>query len=348
MNKMMRGLVAAIAVAILGLGAFAMLLRSGLLAPGEAQLRAKYGLPTSHFIEIDGEPIHYSDEGEGEAIVLVHGTFGSLRMWKDWVARLGGRYRIVRFDRPPYGLSGPDPGGRYGPQREVEIISALTERLGLREFFLVATSSGGQSVTQFAAEHPQRIKGLVLSNIAVKPMPADPNRNTWLVRQSRKLSPYLGGWHPEMEWRAVLERNMLDHAKVTDALVTEYAELNNRPASFLAAKARGPAPPPRHRTPGDLAKITAPTLVLWSQDDSERPPRPVAEDAMALLGARDKSLVIIPRCEHMMPLDCGPESAAAAAVFIDRVAASSGGAMPARRERGAEPLWAAGAVGAVR
>jgi pimeloyl-ACP methyl ester carboxylesterase len=344
MKTILRALAVGIAVAILGLSAFAMALRSGLLSPTEAQLRAKYGLPTSQFVEIDGEPIHYSDEGEGEAIVLVHGTFGSLRMWKDWVATLGDRYRIVRFDRPPYGLSGPDPQDRYGPQREVEIIAALTARLGLQEFFLVATSSGGQSVTQFAAEHPQRIKGLVLSNIAVKPMPADPYRNTWMVRQSRKLSPYLGGWHPEMEWRAVLERNIIDHSKVTDALVTEYAELNNRPASFLAARARGPSPPPRERTPGDLAKITAPTLVLWSQDDSERPPRPVAEDAMALLGARDKSLVIIPRCEHMMPLDCGPASAAAAAAFIDRVSAAKDAAMPARRERDAEHARVAGAV----
>ena len=127
------------------------------------------------------------------------------------------------------------------------------------------------------------------------------------MRQSRKLSPYLGGWHPEMEWRAVLERNILDHAKVTDALVTEYAELNNRPASFLAAKARGPRRrrAAHARRPGE---DHAPTLVLWSQDDSERPPRPVAEDAMSLLGARDKSLVIIPRCEHMMPLDCGPRA----------------------------------------
>ena len=44
---------------------------------------------------------------------------------------------------------------------------------------------------------------------------------------------------------------------------------------------------------------------------------------MAFLGSQDKSLVIIPRCEHMMPLDCGPESAAAAVAFIDRISAAS-------------------------
>ncbi len=170
------------AVAILGLGAFALAVRSGALAPSEAELQAKYMLPTSHIVEIDGEPIHYSDEGQGDAVVLVHGPFGSLRMWNDWVEALGGRYRIVRFDRPPFGLSGPDPQGRYGAEREVEIIAGLAGKLGLEKFFLVATSSGGQSVTQYAAEHPDRIRGLVVSNIAVKPIAADPNRNTWMVR----------------------------------------------------------------------------------------------------------------------------------------------------------------------
>jgi pimeloyl-ACP methyl ester carboxylesterase len=323
MKKLALGIAACIAVVTLGLGAFAFAVRAGVLAPSEAELRAKYMLPTSKIVEIDGEPIHYSDEGQGEAVVLVHGTFGSLRMWNDWVEALGGRYRVVRFDRPPYGLSGPDPKGRYGADREVEIIAGLADKLGLEKFFLVATSSGGQSVTQYAAEHPDRIRGLVVSNIAVKPMAADPNRNTWMVRQSRKVSPFLKGWHPKMEWRAVLERNMVNHDKVTDALVAEYQDLNNRPASYLAAQARGPHVPPRERTPGDLARITAPALVLWSENDSERPPKPVAEDAMSFLGSQDKSLVIIPRCEHMMPLDCGPASAAAAVAFIDRIAAAS-------------------------
>ena len=320
MKKFALGFMALVGVAILVLGAVAVALRSGAFSPSEAELQAKYMLPTSRMIEIDGAPIHYSDEGQGDTIVLVHGTFGNLRMWNTWVSALGGRYRIVRFDRPPYGLSGPDPEGRYGPAREVEIIKGLVAHLGLDRFFLVATSSAGMSVTQYAASHPEHIQGLVLSNIAVKAATADPYRNPWLVRQSRKISPYLKGWHPEMEWRGVLETNIFNRDKITDVLVTEYAELNNRPASYLASRA--PRPPRADRTPGDLAAITAPTLVLWSENDSERPPQPVAEDALKFLGSADKSLVVVPNCEHMMPLDCGPESAAAAAAFFDRITAA--------------------------
>jgi len=310
-----------VAIAVAGLAIFAIAARSGWLSPSEAELRAKYALPTSRIVEIDGEPIHYSDEGQGVPIVMVHGTFGNLRMWNDWVAALGGRYRVIRFDRPPYGLSGPDPNDRYGPDREAEIIAKLVAQLGIERFFLVATSSGGQSVTQYAAEHPEQIIGLVVSNIAVRLQVADPHRNTWRVRQSRKVSAYLNGWHPKFEWRDVLETNFINDDRITDALVAEYQELNGRPASYRASRA--PRPPRTDRTPGDLAKITAPTLVLWSENDSERPPQEVAVEAMKLLGAADKSLVIVPRCEHMMPVDCGPESAVPAVAFFDRVAAAT-------------------------
>ncbi len=321
MNKLGVGIAACVIVIALGVAAFVVAARSGILSPSEAELRAKYMLPSSKLVEIDGATIHYADEGQGEPIVLVHGTFGNLRMWSDWVNALGGHYRVIRFDRPPYGLSGPDPKGLYGAVREAEIIEGLTAKLGLEKFYLVATSSGGGSVTQYAAKHPEQVKGLVLSNIAVQAMPAGPYRNPWIVRQSRKVAALLNGWHPEFEWREVLKVNMINHDKVTDALVTEYTELNNRPASYHASQQPRPVPAPNGRTPQDLGMITAPTLVLWSENDSERPPKPVAEDAIKFLGSQDKTLVVVPRCEHMMPLDCGPESAAAALAFFNRVSA---------------------------
>lgn len=317
---MKRILIGAAVCLVLGAAAFVLAARSGALNPSEAELRAKYMLPTSKMIEIDGTPVHYADEGQGEVIILVHGTFGSLRMWEPWVAVLKDNYRIIRFDRPQFGLSGPDPKNRYGWVREAEIIEGLVAQLGLDKFYMGATSSGGQSVTPYAAKHPEQIKGLVLSNIQVKAGVADPYRNTWFVRQSRKAAAMLNGWHPEAEWRDVLKRNIVKHDRISDALVTEYAQLNNRPASYLATRAPRP---PAVQTEADLAKVTAPTLLLWSEEDSERPPHPDTDDAMAALAAADKSVVIIPQCEHMMPLDCGPESAAAAKAFFDRVSAAA-------------------------
>jgi pimeloyl-ACP methyl ester carboxylesterase len=324
MKKAMRIAVACVAFAAFVIGLFALGARSRSFSPSEIELRAKYMLATSKFIEIEGQQIHYSDEGKGPAIVLVHGTLGNLRMWNDWAALLSSSYRVIRFDRPPYGLSGPNPQGRYGIAREVEIISGLVDKLGLEQFYLVATSSAGWSVTQYAAQHPDKIAGVVLSNIAVLPHTVSPTRNPWIVRQSRVVAGYLKGWHPEFEWRGVLKVNMVNHDRITDALVTEYAELNGRLISYEASQTPRPPVPTGQQTTQALGLIAAPALVLWSEDDSERPPQPTAEDAMRFLGSSDKTLVVIPRCEHMMPLDCGPESAAAAKAFFDRLTASVG------------------------
>ena len=71
MNRIVIGLVV---LAVLGTGIFALAARSGALNPTEAELGAKYMLPTSKAVEIDGTPVHYSDEGQGDVILLVHGT----------------------------------------------------------------------------------------------------------------------------------------------------------------------------------------------------------------------------------------------------------------------------------
>ena len=221
MHKIAVVVASCIAVAGIALGAFVFAARGGLLSPSEAELRARYMLPTSRMIEIDGEPIHYADEGSGEPIVLVHGSFGSLLMWNEWAVALKDRYRIIRFDRSPAGLSGPNPKGRYDFTHEAELIDALANKLALDKFYLVATSSGGAPAAQYAAAHPDRIKGIVLSNIAVGPLKADPNRNPWIVRQLRKTIPLLNGSRAEAELRGMLERNMLNRDKVTDELVTQ-------------------------------------------------------------------------------------------------------------------------------
>ena len=46
-----------------------------------AQLEAKYALPQSRFVELDGVRMHVVEQSEGPAIVLVHAHYASLRMW---------------------------------------------------------------------------------------------------------------------------------------------------------------------------------------------------------------------------------------------------------------------------
>lgn len=287
----------------------------------DAELRAKYSLPNSQFIEIDGQPIHYVDEGKGEAIVLVHGSFSSLRQWNDWAKNLSRDYRVIRFDRPPAGLSGPDPKGNYGMDREVELIDALTRRLGVDRFFLAVTSSGGFSGAAFAAEHPERLKGLVLNNIGIDATPPDRTHRPEAFKRAVAEDAKHGGYHVNELWRQVLLHNFTDKAKVTPALVAEWTELNNRAPRFPRSPDQGGAG--YGRTVGDLARITTPTLVIWSADDVDTPLETTGRKALSLMtAASDKQFVVIPRCGHMMPIECPAEGLAVARPFFDRLSAA--------------------------
>ncbi|MBV6698489.1 alpha/beta fold hydrolase [Kitasatospora aureofaciens] len=127
------------------------------------------------FLRIDGVPLHVRTEGSGPVCLLTGGLGTS---WFDWdlVVPFLTPYRtVVRFDRPGYGLSAPEPAtGRPAPTAtgEAERIRALLDALGLREpCTLAGHSVAGFHVEAFARLHPERAAGLVLVDSSVEPAP---------------------------------------------------------------------------------------------------------------------------------------------------------------------------------
>ena len=110
-----------------GVAAFVFAARTGWLTPSEAALRARYELPESQYASVDGQTVHFTDQGEGPAVVLVHGSYGSLRNWNEWAEALVPGYRVIRFG--PAGTVGPAPDGRTGRGTGASVIDALTEGL---------------------------------------------------------------------------------------------------------------------------------------------------------------------------------------------------------------------------
>ena len=94
------------------------------------ELEAKYANNASRFMNIDGVRIHYRDEGEGPAIVLVHAHFASLLGWEPWVEALKDDYRVIRFDMTSHGLTGTDPSGDYSVERTVDLADRFIDALG--------------------------------------------------------------------------------------------------------------------------------------------------------------------------------------------------------------------------
>jgi pimeloyl-ACP methyl ester carboxylesterase len=248
-------------VALTALGV-AITLTSGMLNLALPDLESRYRLPESKFVDIDGVRLHYVDEGQGPVVVLIHASFMNLHAWNDLAARLKSRYRVLRFDQLTNGLTGADSQGDYRLQHNERLLEGLTAKLGIKEFALLGTSSGGITAFRYAAAHPEQVKRLILVNSAGMPRTAttDPNRprgsaiERW-VRSYYKSRTY---------WRDNLTAQFGGGSLPPEDLVNRVYDMNRRDS----LRVEGATMMKQFQT-GDpesvLAQIRVPTLVMWGK-----------------------------------------------------------------------------------
>jgi len=108
--------------------------------------------------------IHYTEQGTGEPIVLVHGLLTNSGLWRDVVPELAKDFRVIAPDWPLG--SHPEPmkeGTDFSPPGLAAIIAAFLEALDLRDVTLVGNDTGGAICQLVAVNHPERLGRLVLT-----------------------------------------------------------------------------------------------------------------------------------------------------------------------------------------
>jgi pimeloyl-ACP methyl ester carboxylesterase len=288
--------------------------------PTDAVMRQRYALPKSQFATIAGEPVHYVDEGKGPAILLLHGSYASLRQWDDWARDLSKHYRVIRYDQSPAGLSGPSPVQDYSLDHRMAVIDGLMDKLKIDRFVIVGTSSAGVPTTAYAATRPARVIGMVAINIAIARFPFDLSTMPKGLQEAAAEDRTHPTFHRPNFWRQILLANVEDKTRVTPELVQQWTDLNNRALRDPeVGKASYAQITPFSRSAEDLPKITAPTLILWGRDDHETPLDTHGIPAFAASGAKDKTLELVPNCGHMVPLDCPARALERTLPFLKRV-----------------------------
>ncbi len=130
---MLTGLRFALAVpAVAIIGACALLYTPD---ASRAALEAKYAPPPSVFMQVSGVRLHVRDTGPktAPAVIFLHGFGSSLQTWDDWAKDLEPDHRVIRFDLPGFGLTGPDPSGDYSDARKHRRqFHGRTHRLDIR------------------------------------------------------------------------------------------------------------------------------------------------------------------------------------------------------------------------
>ncbi|MEY4429521.1 MAG: hypothetical protein RLZZ182_2210 [Pseudomonadota bacterium] len=232
-------------------------------------LKARWAQAPSTFKTIEGMAVHVRDEGPRDdpaPIVLLHGTGASLHTWDGWVAELAAEHRVVRIDLPGFGLTGPNPDGRYTLPRYSQFMNAVFEALKLQNVTLVGNSLGGAVAWKTAVDFPEKVSRLVLVDAG-----GYPSQATSVPIGFRMAA------NPDLAWvmdrvlpRATVEssvRNVYgDPSKVTPALVDRYFELTRREGNRQALRDRF-----AQMKGGELAaqikRVKQPTLILWGSED---------------------------------------------------------------------------------
>ncbi len=105
--------------------------------------------------------IHYTDQGSGKVIVLIHGYLETSEVWDDFARKLAGEYRIISVDLPGHGRS-DIMGETQTMELMAEAIKRLLESLDIKKAFITGHSLGGYVALAFADLFPGMLSGYCL------------------------------------------------------------------------------------------------------------------------------------------------------------------------------------------
>jgi pimeloyl-ACP methyl ester carboxylesterase len=289
------------------------------------QLRGKWGDPAGRIALIGGVEVYYKDEGRGPAILMVHGSQSTLKTWDHVAAPLVARgYRVIRYDVPPQGLSGPVSEEAARRLQPVDIAEGLLAQLGVSRITFVGVSSGGTLGIFLAAKRPELVERLVLSN-----NPADTVSTAHQVyppafAEAQRRAKQAGGFRSQAFWDAFLDYYAGVPSRFDRGIREQYYDVNRRvtePNYYALAAVVADQP----KAKAAMAAVRAPVLLLWGARDALLLP-PAADALASYLTQAQVSKIMLPDVGHYPPLEVPTRYAQVVAAWIE--AATPGGGTP--------------------
>ncbi|MCU0463966.1 MAG: alpha/beta hydrolase [Anaerolineae bacterium] len=247
----------------------------------------------ARYIEVGGASIYLIERGDpdGLPVLLLHGFGGSVFTWRytiDPLAEAG--YRVIAFDRPPYGLSEKSSDFDWVGTAYADLTVGVMDELGIEAAVLVGHSAGGAVIADVAALYPERVLGLDFVAGAV--MTGDPDIDSGRGQRDDSqeqgsgiggLMANLGDIDPESPLAQIAVRTLLTPERFADLLTSAYyspeavpadaVEGYGRPlavpgweAAFLKLLSGGMGQP--NYTPELWDTLDLPVFLQWGENDT--------------------------------------------------------------------------------
>lgn len=120
--------------------------------------------PQGQFIVVDGVQLHYTERGEGQALVLLHGN-GLFAADFDLSGLQGSaeqHYRVITFDRPGFGYSARPGSTRWTPQAQARLLYQALHQLGVERPIVLGHSWGTLVALAMALDYPRYVRAIML------------------------------------------------------------------------------------------------------------------------------------------------------------------------------------------
>jgi pimeloyl-ACP methyl ester carboxylesterase len=217
--------------------------------------------------------IRYRESGEGPPVVFVHGLLVDGRLWRKVTPLLEDRFRCIVPDLPLGShLTSMSPDADLSPSGLARIVAGFLESLELDQVTLVANDTGGAISQITAANHPERIGRLVLTNCdafenflppAFRPL-------QWAARVPGLLTGVLQSMRLEPLRRTPLAYGWLIKRDLAGAPLREWVDpfLSNRAIRRDTVKVlRGISPRYTFEAAEKLSSFDRPTMLAWAVED---------------------------------------------------------------------------------
>lgn len=232
------------------------------------------------YIEVNGIKLHCAEMGEGPLVILLHGF---PEFWYSWryqmpaLAEAG--YRVVAPDMRGYNLSDKPAGvSAYAIENLTADVAELIKSYGEKRAVVVGHDWGAAVAWTFAMRFPELLERLAILNV---PHPVTFLRALKTFRQLRKswyVFFFQIPWLPERGFRAnhyaslrkILRKDPANPDAFSEEDIEKYVEAAAQPGALTAAinyyRAMFRTKP--SKVSGELRPITAPTLVIWGEQDN--------------------------------------------------------------------------------
>ena len=251
--------------------------------PSDPVPAAELADENGQFIMVDGIELYYIEDGpaDGPPVILLHGFGGSTFTWRETIPALADAgYRVIAYDRPPYGLSEKSADIDVSGSAYADQLAGLMDALDIESAVLVGHSAGGDVIARFAVTQPQRVDGLVFAAGAVIAGQGEGDGQSSLggfgefANALDPTSPFaqqlVRTFLTEDQFISLLSSAYHPSFEVTEDIQAGYARVLNVEdweLGFLALLANGDA----LAEPIDLdalAAVDVPVLLIWGQEDT--------------------------------------------------------------------------------